>query len=452
MTKPNLFFKLTKVDEAQRTVEGIATAEVVDKAGEICDYETTKPYYQKWSDGIKKASDGKSLGNVRAMHSNIAAGKITEIFFDDVKKCISIVAKIVDDAEWKKVLEGVYTGFSQGGEYIKRWVDGEVTRYTADPSEVSIVDNPCLGVATFSVVKADGIVEEHNFQKIEAPAENKMEKSVIGGQVWQANDGTVFKTKAEMNKRNIEIEAEAEAKKAVAKTMKALAEAEEKLGKGDEPGDGDQAEKGCSGKKDEKKEGEEAKKAEGTEDEEKKKKDEAKKAVLAVLQKYEGQEVWDAAAALDALKAVQQVLDWEIWEQAQGEDEKAQIAMLRTAVAKLKEFIAAELAEDHSEPTEAEKATKAELQKSADDRLEKAEALNKTLLKSIEDMNSVIEKLNKRIDTLERAPAPRKGAIFAVDRVEKSHESPAGETVEASVPNLNNLRLSPEEMRKMRGF
>ena len=438
MTKPNLFFKLTKVDEAQRTVEGIATAEAIDKAGEVCDYEGTKPYYQKWSDSIKKASGGKSLGNVRAMHSNIAAGKITEIIFDDVAKAISIVAKIVDDAEWKKVLEGVYTGFSQGGEYIKRWaekIDGvDVMKYIADPSEVSIVDNPCLGLATFSVVKADGIVEQHEFKKIEAPAEDKLEKSVIGGQVWQANDGTVFKTKAEMNKRNIEIEAEAEAKKAVANAMQALADAEEKLGKGE--GEEDDAAKACSGKKD---------------DKEKKKKEEAKKAVLATLQKYEGQEVWDAAAAIEALGAVQQVLDWELWEQAGGEDEAAQVAMLRASIAKLKEFIASELAEDHSE-TEAEKAAKATLAKAADDRLEKAEALNKSLLKSIEGMQGVIENLTKRIDTIERAPAPRKGSLFAVDRVEKGHESPTGETVEAKTPNLTTLRLSPEEMRKVTGF
>ena len=338
MNKPNLFFKLTKVDEAQRTVEGIATAEAVDKAGEVCDYEGTKPYYQKWSDGIKKASGGKSLGNVRAMHSNIAAGKITEIIFDDVAKAISIVAKIVDDAEWKKVLEGVYTGFSQGGEYVKRWaekIDGvDVMKYIADPSEVSIVDNPCLGLASFSVVKADGMVEQHEFKKIEAPAEDKIEKGVIGGQVWQANDGSVFKTKAEMNKRNIEIEAEAEAKKAVANAMQALADAEEKLGKGE--GEEDDAAKACSGKKDDKKEGEEAAKADGAEseedDKEKKEKEEAKKAAFATLQKYEGVEIYDAAMAMDALQAIQSVLDWELWEQASGEDEAAQVAMLREAI------------------------------------------------------------------------------------------------------------------------
>ena len=37
------------------------------------------------------------------------------------QKRIEICGKVVDDAEWQKVEEGVYTGFSQGGRYLKRW-------------------------------------------------------------------------------------------------------------------------------------------------------------------------------------------------------------------------------------------------------------------------------------------------------------------------------------------
>ncbi len=71
---------------------------------------------------------------------------------------------MIDDAEWRKVEEGVYTGFSQGGAYAKRWrgEDGLV-RYTADPSEVSLVDLPCLPSATFQVLKADGAAETRAF-------------------------------------------------------------------------------------------------------------------------------------------------------------------------------------------------------------------------------------------------------------------------------------------------
>jgi hypothetical protein len=168
MSTLDLFLPLTKVDVDARMVHGVATAESPDRAGEICDYETTKPYFQSWSDDTRAVSGGKSLGAVRAMHGRIAAGKLTDISFDDANRRILVAAKIVDDAEWEKVLEGVYTGFSQGGRYVKRWRD-EATgmmRYTAEPSEISLVDVPCLPGATFEVVK-EGVVEKRAFAKPE---------------------------------------------------------------------------------------------------------------------------------------------------------------------------------------------------------------------------------------------------------------------------------------------
>src|SRR5690349_18533378 len=119
----HLFIPLTKVDAVHRLVYGVATAEVVDKSGEIMDYESTVPLYKEWSDDIAKASDGKSLGNVREMHGKSAAGKLTEILYNDDAKTIEVCAKVVDEAAWEKVLEGVYTGFSQGGKYVKKWKD-----------------------------------------------------------------------------------------------------------------------------------------------------------------------------------------------------------------------------------------------------------------------------------------------------------------------------------------
>ena len=48
----------------------------------------------------QSATDGKSLGNLRAMHSNVAAGKLVEIAFNDEQRRIEICGKVVDDAEW----------------------------------------------------------------------------------------------------------------------------------------------------------------------------------------------------------------------------------------------------------------------------------------------------------------------------------------------------------------
>ncbi len=114
MSALRMFIPITKVDAAKRLVYGLATAETEDRAGEICDYASTKPLYEKWSKEIAKSSRGKSLGNLRAMHGPVAAGKVTAITFNDAGKQIEICAKVVDDGEWAKVVEGVYTGFSQG--------------------------------------------------------------------------------------------------------------------------------------------------------------------------------------------------------------------------------------------------------------------------------------------------------------------------------------------------
>ncbi len=171
MSSFDLFLPLAKVDLDQRLVTGVATAETPDRSGEICDYASSKPYFEKWSAEALEASGGKSLGAVRAMHGRVAAGKLTDIAFDDDGKRIVVAAKIVDEDEWRKVCEGVYTGFSQGGRYVKRWPDSETSlvRYTAEPREISLVDLPCLPDATFEVVK-DGVVEKRAFAaRAEAP-------------------------------------------------------------------------------------------------------------------------------------------------------------------------------------------------------------------------------------------------------------------------------------------
>lgn len=167
MDDMKIFVPITKIDAAQRLVYGVVTAEKPDVAGEVCDYATTKPRYQTWSQNFASATEGRSLGNLRAMHSNVAAGKLIEIAFNDEQKRIEICGKVVDDAEWQKVEEGVYTGFSQGGRYLKRWPDPDepaLTRYTAEPLEVSLVDYPCLPEATFAVIKVDGSTELRKFK------------------------------------------------------------------------------------------------------------------------------------------------------------------------------------------------------------------------------------------------------------------------------------------------
>ena len=93
------------------------------------------------------------------MHTLSAVGTLEQIQFDDAAKKIEVAAKVIDDDAWKKCKSGVYCGFSIGGRYAKTWQDGSLTRYIADPSEVSLVDRPAIPSATFELVKADGTKE-----------------------------------------------------------------------------------------------------------------------------------------------------------------------------------------------------------------------------------------------------------------------------------------------------
>ncbi|HEY6021672.1 MAG TPA: hypothetical protein VIY48_17940, partial [Candidatus Paceibacterota bacterium] len=165
-----VFAQIRKVDEEKRLVYGRAADETPDKSGEMLNYDASKPHFQKWSAEVEKDTDGKSLGNVRAMHGKTAAGVLKGIDFDDTARTIDVCAKVVDDNEWKKVLEGVYTGFSIGGSYGAKTVekvDGkEFTRYEAIPSEISLVDRPCIPTAKFfQVQKADGSTQDVEFKE-----------------------------------------------------------------------------------------------------------------------------------------------------------------------------------------------------------------------------------------------------------------------------------------------
>lgn len=160
------FAPITKVHESSRKIEGILALEVVDKDGEIMDYSASKPYFEKWSKEVHKNSGGKSVGNLREMHTRKAAGKFTALTFNDDLKRIEFEAEVVDDDSWKKVESGVLNGVSIGGDLIKKWKDPllKAKRYIVNPCEGSLVDNPNMYGATFEVVKVDGASEVRKFK------------------------------------------------------------------------------------------------------------------------------------------------------------------------------------------------------------------------------------------------------------------------------------------------
>ncbi len=354
MTQLQMFIPLTKIDAGKRLVYGVVTAETPDRGNEVCDYASTKPYYQKWSDEFRQASGGKSLGNLRAMHGKVAAGRVEAIHFNDDDKQIEVCAKIIDDAEWAKVEAGVYTGFSQGGGYVNRWPDEknpDLMRYTASPCEISLVDLPCLPSATFAMIKADGAVETIKF----ASFDNAVE------QVWMAGDGKTFKKKAEALAHQALLASSAS-------MLGALERMESDLGKA-APRPMTQA--------------------------------------LARLRKCLGQEAFDAGRAIAALQIVFDALAAEI---AEGEEDEGQIAALRDAIVRLKDFIVAEISEDDEDdeqplaPLE-QAASTGDLAKIAET-LEAARLERDAQKALLAELAPRLERLGQRVEELARQPLP----------------------------------------------
>ena len=161
-------FDILQIDDATHSVYGRATSEMPDRDGEIFDYNYGKQAFIKWSNETLKqtttAGMEPSLGNMRIMHSLEVGGKITRLDFKDDLKEIWIDTQPVDDSVWKKIKGGFLRAFSIGGSYVWRKeesVAGKTyTRYAADISEVSYVDNPCNPEAVITIVKADGSKEQ----------------------------------------------------------------------------------------------------------------------------------------------------------------------------------------------------------------------------------------------------------------------------------------------------
>src|SRR5260221_715935 len=102
---------ITKIDDDTRTIEGVATAEVLDAQGEIVDYATAKAVIA-----------GTWPGNLREMHKAEAVGTGVVIDCDDAAKVIRIRGTVSKGAPntWEKVKDGTLKMFSIGGAARER--------------------------------------------------------------------------------------------------------------------------------------------------------------------------------------------------------------------------------------------------------------------------------------------------------------------------------------------
>lgn len=136
--KKNIYIPLIKVDEDQRMVYGYASTPSIDSDNEIIEtsaIEKALPQYLKFP-------------TIREMHQPRAVGKTTQA--DVSKKGLYIGAKVVTDEAWKLVKEGVYKGFSVGGNVLKR-IGNRIKEL--ELLEISLVDVPANKAAVIEVWK-----------------------------------------------------------------------------------------------------------------------------------------------------------------------------------------------------------------------------------------------------------------------------------------------------------
>jgi Caudovirus prohead serine protease len=135
------FLPITKIDRERRLISGYASTPALDMDGEIVALDAVKkalPGYWQWR-------------NIRRMHTADAVGVAKEANVDD--KGLFLTSKIVDDDCWKKILEGVYKGYSIGGRKLNK--SGN-TITEIEMVEISVVDRPANPECKFDVHKSAG--------------------------------------------------------------------------------------------------------------------------------------------------------------------------------------------------------------------------------------------------------------------------------------------------------
>ncbi len=156
----NLSFPIDMIKKEERIVSGIATADNIDKSGDIVEFNASLEAFKNWG------------GNIREMHAPIAVGKAisyepVEITGEDGEKykAIKVSAYISKGAQntWEKILDGTLKAFSIGGKIVEKAESTEkmfrgrpanvIKKYTL--GELSLVDNPANALAIVDIVKMD---------------------------------------------------------------------------------------------------------------------------------------------------------------------------------------------------------------------------------------------------------------------------------------------------------
>lgn len=157
------FIPIAKVDEDERMVYGFASTPDLDSDGEVITVDAIKnalPSYLQYP-------------TLREMHQPKVAGTVKSTDIDD-KNGLYIGAKVVSDEAWKMVKEGVYRGFSIGGNVVRR--AGNVINQL-DLIEISLVDVPANKKAKIELWKKDNSVSNSLYSQHDSA--NNLLKVVI---------------------------------------------------------------------------------------------------------------------------------------------------------------------------------------------------------------------------------------------------------------------------------
>ena len=145
MHEMKVYLPLAKVDREQRMVYGYASTEALDSQGEVVRRQALAaalPEYMRFA-------------NIREMHQPSAVGVAKEAAIDE--KGLWLGAKVIDDEAWKKVVEGVYKGFSIGGFVTSRDPRDPTVITGIDLAEISLVDRPANPEARVELFKSAAV-------------------------------------------------------------------------------------------------------------------------------------------------------------------------------------------------------------------------------------------------------------------------------------------------------
>ena len=137
---------------------------------------------------IAAVAEWQQWSNIREMHKASAVGVAQELVLDDTTKSLWVGVKVVDDAAWQKVKDGVYKGFSIGGKALKKVSD------IIDPSSKKVL------------FQAKKKINRELFQKLEELKikEIPITKKELNGAFSVLSIKDVVKTNEEIGEKQLE--------------------------------------------------------------------------------------------------------------------------------------------------------------------------------------------------------------------------------------------------------